>query len=95
LNSETRWRFLGKTLSYRVVVVALLAVITYALTGNPGEATMITILFNTGAAVIYYGFERLWCSISWGVRGLEGSPPEGMTPAFRKATYKHNAKQAS
>ena len=93
MNSETRWRSLGKTLSYRVVVIALLAAITYGLTGNPGETTIITIAFNTSAAVIYYVFERLWGSINWGKRGLEGLPPEGMTPALGKATDKRGSKQ--
>ncbi len=53
-------------LSYRAVIVALLAAITFYFTGNAGEATAITIVFNVGGSLVYYGYERLWDSISWG-----------------------------
>ncbi len=52
--------------TYRIVIVALLAAITLYYTGNPGEATAITIVFNAGGSAVYYGFERLWGSIEWG-----------------------------
>ena len=55
-----------KTISYRIVVGALLALITFYFTGNPGTTTIITVLFNLGGAAVYYGFERLWDSINWG-----------------------------
>jgi len=93
LVSETRWRSLVKTLIYRVVVIALLAVITYALTGNAGETTIITIVFNTSAAVIYYGFERFWDAVSWGKRGFGGGPSEGVVVAFQRAIDRRDAKQ--
>jgi len=48
------------------VIAALLALITFYFTGNPGTTTIITIVFNLGGAVVYYGFERLWDAINWG-----------------------------
>ena len=66
MKSETRARSFAKTLSYRVIVIALLAAVTYAFTGNAGETTVITLVFNAGGAAIYYGFERLWDAIEWG-----------------------------
>jgi len=66
LKSESRARSLTKTLSYRVIVIALLAAVTYAFTGNAGETTVITVVFNIFGAAIYYGFERLWDAIEWG-----------------------------
>jgi len=53
-------------LIYRVIVIALLAAVTYAFTGNAGETTVITVVFNVGGAAIYYAFERLWDAIEWG-----------------------------
>jgi uncharacterized membrane protein len=46
--------------------VALLAGITFYYTGNAGEATTITILFNAGGTLVYYALERLWDSVEWG-----------------------------
>jgi uncharacterized membrane protein len=53
-------------MTYRIVVIALLAAITFYFTGNAGEATIITILFNVGGSIAYYTFERLWDAIPWG-----------------------------
>ena len=66
MKSETRTRSLTKTLSYRVVVAALLAAVAYAFTGNAGQTTVITVVFNAGGTVVYYGYERLWDAITWG-----------------------------
>lgn len=66
VKSETRTRSIVKTLTYRIVVGAMLALITFYVTGNPSTTTIITVLFNLGGAAAYYGFERLWDSISWG-----------------------------
>jgi len=63
---ETVARSMTKTLTYRVVIFALLAVITYYYTGNAGETTVISVVFNVSGAGVYYVFERLWNAISWG-----------------------------
>jgi len=44
----------------------MLALLTFYFTGDPGTTTIITVLFNLGGAAVYYGFERLWDTISWG-----------------------------
>ena len=69
LRGETRTRSLTKTLVYRTVVIGLLAAVTYAFTGNVGETTLITVVFNAAGSVVYFGFERLWDSINWGTTG--------------------------
>jgi uncharacterized membrane protein len=66
VKSETRKRSIVKTLTYRIIIAALLVMITYYFTGNPGTTTIITVVFNVGGTAIYYGFERLWDDISWG-----------------------------
>jgi uncharacterized membrane protein len=68
---------MAKTVTYRVVIFALLATITYYYTGNAGETTVISVVFNVSGAVIYYFFERLWNAISWGKdKELRGSRPQ-------------------
>ena len=66
MKSETRTRSIVKTLTYRAIVAALLALLTFYITGNAGTTTILTILFNVSGTVVYYGFERLWDSINWG-----------------------------
>jgi len=52
--------------SYRVVVIALLAAITYYFTGNAGQSTIISVVFNVAGSFVYYAYERLWGAIRWG-----------------------------
>jgi len=66
---------LAKTLTFRTVAIALLAALTFYFTGNAGEATTITILFNACGAAAYYVLERLWNSISWGIEQKEPGRP--------------------
>ncbi len=61
-------------LSYRIVIFALLAAITYYFTGNAGQTTVISIVFNVLGSVVYYGYERLWDVIQWG-RPASPLPP--------------------
>ena len=53
------------------MAIALLAGITYYYTGNAGEATVVTILFNATGAIAYYGLERLWDAVPWGRGSFE------------------------
>jgi uncharacterized membrane protein len=50
---EVRKRSIAKTIACRAVAAMLLFVMAYAYTGNPGESTVISIVFNTLAAVVY------------------------------------------
>jgi len=52
--------------SYRIVVFALLAAITYYYTGNSGQSTVISVVFNVAGSVVYYAYERLWGAVKWG-----------------------------
>jgi uncharacterized membrane protein len=74
LSRDSRGRSLAKTVVYRVWAIALLAAISYYFTGNAGEATTITILFNAGGTLAYYGLERLWAYLDWG-KSASGSAP--------------------
>jgi uncharacterized membrane protein len=67
LRNETRARSLAKTVVYRIVAIVMLAVITYVFTGNLGETTVVSVLFNAGGALAYYGLERYWDGVHWGL----------------------------
>jgi uncharacterized membrane protein len=69
---------LAKTIVYRIWAIALLGAVSYYFTGNAGEATTITILFNLGGTIAYYGLERLWESIRWG-----RIPPSPVATSFQ------------
>ena len=53
-------------LTYRIAVIAILAEVTFYFTGNAGEATAISVVFNIAGSLVYFGYERLWDSIGWG-----------------------------
>ena len=77
MSKDSRRRTLAKTGVYRVVAIALLAGISYYYTGNAGEATVITILFNVTGTIAYYGLERLWDAIQWGRGRVERASSQG------------------
>jgi uncharacterized membrane protein len=58
-----------KMLTYRAILTALLAVISWVFTGNLGQTTVITIVFSVSATAIYYVHERVWSGVRWGARG--------------------------
>lgn len=66
--ADSRKRSIIKMLTYRAILTALLAAISWAFTGNLGQTTVITIVFSVTATVIYYVHERAWNSIRWGLR---------------------------
>jgi uncharacterized membrane protein len=65
-SGESRRRSIVKMITYRAILTALLAVISWVFTGNIGQATVITIVFSVSATVIYYLHERVWNGITWG-----------------------------
>jgi len=62
-----------KTLVYRGSTTILLFALSWAYTGNLYETSLITILFNVIATAIYYGHERMWLKISWGISPLQNN----------------------
>ena len=63
---ESRKRSWAKSVTWRVIGIFLLGAITYLVTGNWKEMTVITLLFHGIRVVLYYYHERLWQRISWG-----------------------------
>jgi uncharacterized membrane protein len=65
---ESRKRSIVKMLSYRAILTALLATISWYFTSNLGQTTTITVIFSISATAVYYAHERLWNKVSWQVQ---------------------------
>jgi uncharacterized membrane protein len=60
-------RALVKTLLYRVLMVAITVTVAFLVTGNTSQALSIGFVANLVKTGTYYGYERLWDRIAWGV----------------------------
>lgn len=59
-------RTLAKTAVYRGSITLLLFALLWAFTNNIYETSIVTIIFNVAATVVYYFHERMWSRIKWG-----------------------------
>ena len=66
-----RRRTLASAITYRLASTALLAVITYAVSGELFESAVITISFAILATVLFYFNDRAWERTDWGRKGSE------------------------
>jgi len=64
--NERLSRSVVKTLSYRVLMIAIAVVVAFAVTDDVGAALNIGIVANVVKTGTYFGYERLWARISWG-----------------------------
>jgi uncharacterized membrane protein len=60
-------RVLVKTLLYRTLMVLITILVAFFVTGNTGDALSIGLAANIIKTGTYYGYERLWDRISWGL----------------------------
>ena len=60
-------RTLIKTLSYRVLMIFVTIFVAFFVTGNVSDAINIGIAANILKTGTYYGYERLWAHVSWGL----------------------------
>lgn len=60
-------RALVKTLLYRVLMVVITVVVAFGFTGDTGAALSIGVVSNAIKTCTYYGYERLWDRVSWGM----------------------------
>ncbi|AHG02456.1 hypothetical protein HALDL1_01525 [Halobacterium sp. DL1] len=68
---EARLRAVVKTLCYRALMVAITIVVAWVVTGSTTDAINIGLVTNLIKTGTYYGYERLWNRISWGVTAPE------------------------
>ncbi|WP_435073640.1 DUF2061 domain-containing protein [Halorubrum sp. HHNYT27] len=67
---HARKRALVKTLCYRALMVAITVLVAWAVVGDVGDAVNIGLITNVVKTATYYGYERLWDHIAWGVAGV-------------------------
>lgn len=66
---QARKRAIAKTLCYRLVMVTITVVVAWAVVGDVGDALNIGVVTNAVKTATYYGYERLWDHVTWGVAG--------------------------
>lgn len=66
ISPERRIRSLTKSLTWRIVAVVVLFIVSYLLTSDMPKASAITVTFNLVQIVLYYFHERIWVRIEWG-----------------------------
>jgi uncharacterized membrane protein len=60
-------RALVKTALYRLVMVVVTVAVALFITGDTGAALSIGVASNAIKTGTYYGYERLWDRVAWGV----------------------------
>lgn len=64
---QTQRRAIVKTGMYRAVMVAVSIVVAYVVVGNVTDALSIGLATNLVKTLTYFGYERIWDRIAWGV----------------------------
>jgi len=62
---EEKKRAIAKSISYRIICIISLAIVTYVFTGDLIQMTSIVVVFQTIQTFIYYFHERLWERVQW------------------------------
>jgi adenylylsulfate kinase len=60
---DSKKKSILKTLTYRAVLTVVLAIVTYAFTGDIFQTSGITIVFSIISTLMYYFHERMWNKI--------------------------------
>jgi len=63
---DTRKRSWAKSLTWRLFGIALLGLISFLITRDWKQMTVITAVFHGIRLVLYYYHERIWGRVSWG-----------------------------
>lgn len=64
---ETKKRSWVKSITWRIMGVAILGFIAWLCTGDWTKMTIITATFHAIRFVLYYFHERWWNKIKWGI----------------------------
>jgi len=65
---QDRSRVLVKTLCYRLLMVLVTVSVTLAVTGDLVAALNVGLVANVVKTMTYYGYERLWDRVTWGLQ---------------------------
>lgn len=64
---EARSRALVKTVLYRGLMLLVTVAVALTVTGDVTAAVNIGLVANAVKTLTYYGYERLWAHVDWGV----------------------------
>lgn len=64
---QQRRRAIVKTVCYRLVMILITIAVAYLVVGDATDALSIGLVANVVKTATYYGYERLWDRIAWGV----------------------------
>ena len=64
---QARRRAVAKTACYRLVMVLVSVAVAYLVVGDVSQALSIGAATNVVKTLTYYGYERIWDRIAWGV----------------------------
>lgn len=65
-HTETPARSITKTITYRVIIVISIFIISLITTGKLSDAATITGISAVTGTIIYYLHERVWSRVKWG-----------------------------
>jgi len=65
-QGDTRLRSWVKSIVWRVIGIIILAGLSWLITHNWQQTTLITGIFHAVRLILYYFHERAWEHISWG-----------------------------
>ena len=60
-------RAVAKTLGYRLLMICITVVVAFLVVGDAEQALSIGIVANAVKTGTYFGYERLWDRVDWGV----------------------------
>jgi uncharacterized membrane protein len=63
---DTKRRSWVKSVTWRMIGIVLLGLVSYLITNDWKTMTKITVLFHGIRVILYYYHERIWERISWG-----------------------------
>ncbi len=66
--ADKRRRSLVKAISFRVIALLTTIIVSYAILGDWTESLVIGVVANGIKMFLYYGHERLWEKIKWGLK---------------------------
>lgn len=64
---STKWRPILRVILYEIVLGnVVLGTITFLITGEIKQATMITLIYTTNKLWIYIAYDKIWERVKWG-----------------------------
>ena len=64
---QDRLRAVVKTVCYRLLMLLITVAVAWVVVGNAADALNIGIAANVVKTGTYYGYERIWDRVSWGI----------------------------